>query len=773
MYLSITLISFVLLALQLVLMRILNATHGHHMAYVVIAVALLGIGASGSLLAVWRRYIRRITAEQLFAPSMLLCALCTALLPFLIRPLLAGIEIDLLHAEPRQWLRLMGLGVVALLPFFFGAAALAIAFTVRAGAIGGLYAANLLGSAAGALVAIGALAIWMPERTLPALSLVALLAALPARPRRVSAWFVAVMLAIAALNPVTLPRSEYKPIRYALQLPSARHEGPFAHPLGRLEIVSAPALRYAPDLSLLYTGAVPAPAHLYVDGETAGVLLPADAAGALVLAHTPRALPFATDQLRRVLLLAPGGTPVINLASRHGATITAVEPHGLVAERMRLLVNAETVTIHTQDPRLFLSRLPAGLEFDLIVFPERGQFGGATGLQTLGEDYLFTVEALRTAFGALGPAGFLSVNVWLDEPLRYAPRAVSLVAEALRATGVADPSGQLVIVRGWGSLSLLARRVPFHPQHLAAARRFADTHGFDLIWPPGGGTAPRRHSGGSSDLAGMMAGLLGPHADAFHDRTRFDLRAPQDNRPFFNQFLRPGDEAEDLQQLSISERGLVFLRTLLVLLAAAVALLAVGPLLILKTGRSLSPFTLLYFSGLGAGFMIYEVALIQRFMLLLGDPVTAAGAVIAALLCGMSAGSLLSHRLPVRPVLLVLLALGAALAQGVVLFMLARFTGTLLTLSAFERYLVTLLAAGVPAVIMGIPFPLGIRRLALKAPDHIPWACGIDGAVSVISAPVSLWVAVLFGFNALGAASGAFYLLAALAALPLTIARSR
>jgi hypothetical protein len=49
---------------------------------------------------------------------------------------------------------------------------------------------------------------------------------------------------------------------------------------------------------------------------------------------------------------------------------------------------------------------------------------------------------------------------------------------------------------------------------------------------------------------------------------------------------------------------------------------------------------------------------------------------------------------------------------------------------------------------MGMPFPLGLRRLAAEAPGFIPWAWGLNGFASVVSAALATLLAIEFGFNA-------------------------
>jgi len=62
---------------------------------------------------------------------------------------------------------------------------------------------------------------------------------------------------------------------------------------------------------------------------------------------------------------------------------------------------------------------------------------------------------------------------------------------------------------------------------------------------------------------------------------------------------------------------------------------------------------------------------------------------------------------------------------------------------------------------MGMPFPLGLAKLAALAPDFIPWAWGINGFASVVSAALATLLAIHFGFTAVVLLALAFYLLAA------------
>jgi len=52
------------------------------------------------------------------------------------------------------------------------------------------------------------------------------------------------------------------------------------------------------------------------------------------------------------------------------------------------------------------------------------------------------------------------------------------------------------------------------------------------------------------------------------------------------------------------------------------------------------------------------------------------------------------------------------------------------------------------AFCMGMPFPLGLKQLAVEDPDFIPWAWGINGFASVLSTALATLLALEFGFTA-------------------------
>ena len=156
--------------------------------------------------------------------------------------------------------------------------------------------------------------------------------------------------------------------------------------------------------------------------------------------------------------------------------------------------------------------------------------------------------------------------------------------------------------------------------------------------------------------------------------------------------------------------------------------------------------TLLYFSGLGIGYMFVEIVLIQRFLLYLGNPLYAAAAAISGMLLSSGIGSLLTtrlikaknHALALFTLIILIILLYARYLTPLVL-------GTI-NLPQAARIVLALLLIAPAALLMGMPFPLGIRLLTGTNDSEIPWAWGINGCLSVVGTLLASVIAVEAGF---------------------------
>ncbi len=160
-----------------------------------------------------------------------------------------------------------------------------------------------------------------------------------------------------------------------------------------------------------------------------------------------------------------------------------------------------------------------------------------------------------------------------------------------------------------------------------------------------------------------------------------------------------------------------------------------------------------YFMLLGLAFLFVEIAFIQKFILFLSHPLYAVAVVLAGFLIFAGLGSAFSESLASR-----LEAAGhSAVRVAVVSIAAIAVLQVLLLPSVFEsligqpdaiRILASILLIAPLAFFMGMPFPLGLARVAARAPSFVPWAWGINGFASVIAAVLATLLAIELGFSA-------------------------
>jgi hypothetical protein len=159
-----------------------------------------------------------------------------------------------------------------------------------------------------------------------------------------------------------------------------------------------------------------------------------------------------------------------------------------------------------------------------------------------------------------------------------------------------------------------------------------------------------------------------------------------------------------------------------------------------------------YFFLLGLAFLFVEMAFIQKFILFLSHPLYAIAVVLSGFLMFAGFGSAYSAQLARRveqlgrsPVSIAVVGISAiALLYLVLLPVLFQ---QLMGLADSIKMVLSILLIAPLAFCMGMPFPIGLNRVANSAPDFIPWAWGINGFASVMSAALATLLAIEFGFT--------------------------
>jgi hypothetical protein len=782
------------LLLESTLTRLLAVAQFYHFAFLVISLALLGFGASGTLLTVAPR-LRSVAVDRLLAgvgiataASIVLAYAVANLLPF---------DSYSIAWDRRQILYFVLYYLALTLPFVCGGLGIGAALAAGQGRSHRIYAANLLGSAAGVLLAPLMLGLAGVLGAVLTSVLVAILPALALRPR----WPVRIILvgcliglsALGALNlsdrgPLGMTISPYKGLAQAQRVPGATSLFGRWDAAARADVVAGAHTRMAPGLSYAYTGTVPVQIGLSLDADSLKPITLAAPEEFAAAPFMPEAVAFELRPSGRVLVLEPGGGLGILQALAGGAdTVTAVPGNALLRRAVAQTAGAADVYANPrvqtaeESTRVHVRRDPA--VYDIVYFPLTDPYRPITsGAYSLGESYALTVEAFQDALARLAPDGVLVITRWLQKPPSESLRLFATLIEALQHDSVSKstiPARSLVAFRGIQTITVLAKPGGWTADELARVRESAATRRYDLVWAPDvqPDEVNRFNRLASPEDYNLMRALLeAPDRAAFYAGARFAIEPSTDDHPFFFHFFRWGQTGDVLAALGrtwqpFGGSGYLVLFALLALVLLLSALLILAPLLVTRGSAGPRPTasqrgtTALYFSALGIAFLFVEIPLIQRWILVLGNTTYAFTAVVLTLLLFSGLGSLLARArwLPKRAVLWALsaLALMTALAGSV-------FVDAAIGWPPVARTGVLIASLAPMALLMGLPFPLGLAWLETLGGSGrvlLPWAWAINGCASVIASVLAAILAISYGFTvvlALGA--GAYAVAAATAA---------
>jgi hypothetical protein len=767
--LVILLCSLATLACEVTLTRVFSISLGYHFAFMIISIAMLGLAASGVVLAL---YPRLKVMERIGVYTLLLGIAIP--LSYLIANQLPFDPVRLAW-ESGQLIYIALFYLIMALPFFCTGLVIATAFTLQSGRSGFLYGADLIGAGVGSLGVLFLLSCVSPERVLFILAIPPLGAACicgGARLRGGAMLCAAASLSILVWQPgfAELRISPFKGLQSALRYPGARPIRTYYTPFARVDTFDSPAVRFAPGLSLRYLDPLPRQTGLAVDGGDINAMTKAGDEKALAfLEYLPSALPYVIGRKERVLVLDPRGGLQALVASRFGSgEIVKVESNPGLVRIIRSDWREFTGNIY--DDRTFtgLGRSwlkGRGESFDIIDISLLGtEPSGAFGIA---EDYRFTVEAFKEYLAALRPDGILSVNLYIIPPPRVELRIFATMVTAMEELGIREPARHLAAIRSWGALCLLAKQSPLTAADIENIKGFTEERWFDPVYYPGitAAEANQYVKMPTNDYFNAFAGIAArDRRERFLTDYIFDVAPVRDDGPFFHYFLKLG-RIGDVYRV-MGEKWQFFLEEGYITPALFIQVAALSMLLLLpmsagksalrrkSSARRLLP----YFALLGCGFMFVETALIQKIILPLENPSYAVATVIAALLASSGVGSLLGHRFDLlrSPGTTMLIALLIVVYSVSLPAASAAMAPMALPLKIGLVFLL-LIPLG---LLMGIPFPTGLRALGAADPLLIPWAWTINGCFSVIAPIMAFMLATSAGFTTVLLLGAAAYLLA-------------
>ncbi len=772
--------SMSIIGFQIVLMRILSINQWDHFANMIIGIAMLGFGVSGSLIAVFKQKLLKHATTLI--PLFMILSSVGMLAAYRISQFeFIRFDTFLVFSSLKQVFKLVLFVFLFFLPFLAASLAIGLIYVRNVSGIGTLYFSNLIGSGLGGIAGLATLHFLLPQDALAFIAIYPALAAVFLIKRTnknaiITSYVALLVLLIANMfQPVQPAMSQYKSLAKALKLPDAEILVNEKGITSQVHIIESDFLRYAPGLSLHFSGVVPVVPMAFANGNAAGFLLDYNADDVEILNYSTFSLPFVLSQPSTVAVISGGTGELATQAVRNGARHIDVFETDIVLlraiESWRQKGNSaiyahDAVNVHRMQARSYLQR--TNTTYDLIVLPTVGSFGGSSGINALKENYELTLESLNIYWQKLSDDGLMTITAYTDFPPRATIKVLHSLAELLRQQGLTNPEEHIAAVRSWTAITFVVSKQQLSEQYQQHITDFADELGFDPFLLPGIDMEDRIFYNYMDDnrIFDLSDAIMEGNTEELASYP-FYVLAASDNKPFFSRYLKLSGLRDLTKEFQLRELPFLELGYLIVWLTFIIAL-TLSALFILwpvsrfkKTKGRLN--VLLYFGSIGLGFMFAEIILIQKFILYFGQPVFAVSAVLSIMLIASGAGSYVSGKIKsgskTHQLSLVIISATLVLYAFFLTDILSTSAGAPVPVKIF----IALLVVGLPAFFMGLPFPLGLKSLTEKHSEKIAWAWGINGFFSVIATPLALIIAVEAGAFLVIFLAASAYLMALLA----------
>jgi hypothetical protein len=764
--LSIGALAGAIMVFEIVLLRVFSFSIWHHFAFMVISIALLGFAVSGVLLEL---------RPSLGAPPARRAAqwgLGFALTSMFAVTIVTRIPFDHTQIGENPWVLgyLFLYYLVLMVPFTFAGLAIVTLLSGWPGSEGRLYAADLLGAGLGCFVVVALLGPIDGEGVVLLSGAIAasaswLLATIPddaPTPRRPWIYGVAAVLLLVSVPLAStlapIPPGSSKGLGLLFEEDGEETQSLLTRwdPLYRVDVVETKRnTAWTAHSKWPKTLKAPRERWIYLDGHALTPSL--EWSGELgefeFMDWTLSSAAAQAFHPKRALIIGAGGGVDVLTALHHGTEhVDTVELSPIVAD-VGLnaladwnggLFHRDDVTLYVDEGRSFVRRTEQ--RYDLLQISLIDTWAAsASGVYSLAEGYLYTVEAFRDYLERLTDDGVLAITRWIMVPPRESLRVVTVAMAALEELGVEDPAAHIAVLVLEPHLGcVIVGRNPLTQEKLVALAEVAQARNFKFAFAPG---LPGRNA--FVDL------LTAPDTDAFIENYGYDVRPVRDDRPFFFQFGRWSEldlfEGNWVKAPAVMSGRLVLAAVFLQALFLSLLLLVL-PMLRFR-GRTNpvggSTFGVVgYFFAIGVAFMLLEITLMQQLTLFLGHPIHGITLVLAVLLLAAGTGSRFAHRLaPIgkEPGAVFGGIIGLTILYGVALPPL--FDATL-GLPLAGRVAISTLALTPIGLLLGVPFVTGLARLRQSdGTDRlVGWAWAANGSGSVVGPVLAMLLAIDFGY---------------------------
>jgi len=745
-FIGLFLISIATLMLEISLIRFFSVAQWYHFAFMVISIALFGIAASGTFL-----FIKKLK-NPLFLSSIL----------FSISAIIGFFVVNNLSFDPYKAVTnlshvfiLVIYYIFLSLPFFFFGIVAAFIFSQHQKNAGVVYFYNLSGSALGTILTIPFLSL-LNVKIIFLISLIGLFASIFFVANKKMYKFILIFITLNFLLffiKIDVNISPYKEFNQALSVPNSKLISTKWNYFSRVDVVNSSFTRYAPGLSPTFRGNLSEQIGVLVDGSNMNPITKYKNLD--FVDFLPMSLPYHLKNKPKVLVINAGAGLDVLIGLKNNATVTALETNPIVIDLVKKDYKDfagdiyNKADVYLEEGRSFVKK---GEKYDIIILSLAGNvLSGPSGITSLSENYLLTVDAFEDYFDALTDDGFLIITRWLFNPPKEELRTFSLALE------IDKDAKKIAMFNSWTTFTLVLGKKDLDEKTVKKIKDFTEKNKFDIIYLSKFGFEPNKYARFKEPYHyNTIQELL--KSEDFEKNYLFDISPVYDNKPFYFNFFKPIKFFE-LKNI-LGQRWNPFLDPGFLLFFIFIQALILSSLFILlplffkeKLKKISNKMPLFYFFAIGIAFLFIEIILIQKFILFLGHTIFSTTAVIFSMLLFSSLGSLYSSRIDaknIRKIILILFSLIILYS-----FLLRFFIDNFITLSLIPKILLTSTFIAPLSFLMGFAFPLGIKKIDKKL---IPWAWAVNGSASVLSPILAIMLALFFGYNFVFLLAGIVYL---------------
>ncbi len=590
--LSVFTLSIFIISYQIGLMKALEFVSYSHFANLIISIALLGFGTSGTFLSFFRITEKKNT--HLFITVLFFLLILSIPFAYLASQRIP-LDIQYIFFSFTEAVRFFLRAFCLFIPFFLSAALVGTFLSLYSSSAPLLYGSNLIGSGLGGIAVLFLLILIPPQMLpfrLPGLALLAFLfwiggeygrqnSALtrplrrpelgvpeasrtgPGGKRTIAFPIIAAGAALACtalfffISPRIKP-DQYKAVSYISHLErqdSAEKLWSAYGPEGTLHLYASGSFHDALFAAPNTPAGPPAQLMLLRNGINAGVIFRTDSKkDTAILDYTPQSLAYRMSKKPRVLILDETGGTNIWLARRYNASsITVVQPNADIVRMWKKvlpsfgipLFKKTDITVINRNPRLFLKT--ADRKWDIIhIAGAESMPAMHSGLYASQEDYVLTVEGVQECLRLLSSKGCITVTRGLQSPPRDNVKLLSLADAALRGEGIDASDEHILQGKNYlAATTILFQNAPGREtiskylDHLSDLRMDSEWHPgirsgeieqINKIPGPPGKDYSYLHYGAKQIFSG--------NAEKFFDEYIYAVEPPTDNKPYFNHFFR-------------------------------------------------------------------------------------------------------------------------------------------------------------------------------------------------------------------------------------------